>query len=159
MNSYITIMNKMKRILLLTLLLGLSQIALAQPEPAFDSGEWFRFKMSYSGWMKAGNATLTVKEDTFNSKPVYHVIGKGWTTGAIRWVLRLRTAMKAISIKKRACPISLSGISMKAGIQRISKLNLTTKSGRPTSITSSTIKKVLKIPKPMYRIWFQHFIT
>jgi len=62
----------------------------AQEESAFDSGEWFKFKMSYSGFMKAGNATLTVKDDVLNGKPVFHVIGKGWTTGAIKWFFKVK---------------------------------------------------------------------
>nr|WP_242084494.1 DUF3108 domain-containing protein [Aestuariivivens sediminis] len=59
-------------------------------ESAFDSGEWFKFKMSYSGFLKAGNATLTLKESTFKDKDVYHVIGKGWTTGMIKWFFRVK---------------------------------------------------------------------
>ncbi len=59
------------------------------PEPAFGDGEWFRFKMSYSGWMKAGNATLSVKETNNNDKPAFHIVGKGWTTGAIKWFFKV----------------------------------------------------------------------
>lgn len=62
----------------------------AQEESAFDSGEWFKFKMSYSGFLKAGNATLTVKDDVIKGKPVFHVIGKGWTTGAIKWFFKVK---------------------------------------------------------------------
>jgi len=46
----------------------------AQNESAFEKGEWFKFKMSYSGWMKAGEATLEVQEDTINDMPVFHVV-------------------------------------------------------------------------------------
>jgi len=56
---------------------------------SFKSGEWFKFKMSYSGFLKAGNATLSVNETTLNGKPVYHVVGKGWTTGAIKWFFKV----------------------------------------------------------------------
>ena len=80
----------MKRALLILFGLFMLQTSLAQDEPAFGSGEWFRFKMSYSGWMKAGNATLTVKDDVWNGKPVFHVIGKGWTTGAIKWFFKVK---------------------------------------------------------------------
>ena len=30
----------------------------AQDSSSFQAGEWLKFKLSYSGWMKAGNATL-----------------------------------------------------------------------------------------------------
>lgn len=56
---------------------------------AFQDGEWFRFKMSYSGWLKAGNATLTVNETKVNGKDSYHVVGKGWTTGMINWFFKV----------------------------------------------------------------------
>ena len=50
-------------------------------EAAFQDGEWFRFRISYSGWWKAGEATLSVTNETLKGKPVYHVKGKGVTTG------------------------------------------------------------------------------
>jgi hypothetical protein len=66
----------------------LNQLAGAQSE-VFQGGEWFKFKMSYSGWLKAGDATLSVKETMFNNKPVYHIVGKGVTTGAIKWFFKV----------------------------------------------------------------------
>ena len=77
-----------KRLLILFVFIGM-QITSAQGNPAFGDGEWFKFRMSYSGWMKAGNATLTVNESELNGKPVYHVVGKGWTTGAIKWFFKV----------------------------------------------------------------------
>lgn len=90
LNSYITTLYKMKKYLLIVLALLMTQITAAQDDPAFGAGEWFKFKMSYSGWMKAGNATLTVKDDKINDKDVFHVIGKGWTTGAIKWFFKVK---------------------------------------------------------------------
>lgn len=57
---------------------------------AFQKGEWFKFEMSYSGWLKAGEATLAVDEKRLNGQKVYHVTGKGWTTGAINWFFKVR---------------------------------------------------------------------
>ena len=74
-----------KKSLLIVLVLGVMQVVSAQQEPAFKTGEWFQFKMSYSNWFKAGNATLTVKDSKISGKDVYHVEGKGWTTGMINW--------------------------------------------------------------------------
>ncbi len=62
----------------------------SQENSSFDTGEWFRFRMSYSGFLKAGNATLTVKDSFIHGKPVYHVVGKGWTTGAIKWFFKVK---------------------------------------------------------------------
>lgn len=71
------------------LLLGSTKIS-AQSESAYQDGEWFKFEMSYSNFLKAGEATLEVKESTLKGKPVYHVVGKGWTTGAIKWFFKVK---------------------------------------------------------------------
>ena len=78
-------MKKFTFILIAILTFNLS----SAQESAFQSGEWFKFKMSYGGWMKAGNATLSLSEKALDGKPVYHVVGKGWTTGAIKWVFKV----------------------------------------------------------------------
>ena len=80
----------MKKILLIIISLIAIQLVPAQNESAFDSGEWFKFRMSYSGWMKAGEATLKVDEEVLNGKRVYHVVGKGKTTGAIKWFFKVK---------------------------------------------------------------------
>jgi len=45
-----------------------AQISFAQGKTAFQDGEWFKFEMSYSGFFKAGNATLEVKESKYPSE-------------------------------------------------------------------------------------------
>ena len=80
----------MKKTLLIFVILLTSHFLNAQQESAFQEGEWFKFKMSYSGFLKAGNATLEVKETSLNNKEVYHVVGKGWTTGMIKWFFRVK---------------------------------------------------------------------
>ena len=81
--------NLMKQILVfLIIILGLA-VPNAQSESSFQSGEWLKFKLNYSGWVKAGNATLEVNQATFKNRAVCHVIGKGWTTGAIKWFFKV----------------------------------------------------------------------
>lgn len=80
----------MKKIILTIIAITILSPAFSQIESAFGAGEWFRFEMSYSGWMKAGEATLTVNESMYKNKPVYHVVGKGWTTGAVSWVFEVK---------------------------------------------------------------------
>lgn len=79
----------MKRCALLFVVFFGIQVLFAQQESAFDGGEWLKFRLSYSGWMKAGNAVLRVEEDTLHNKAIYHVVGKGWTTGAIKWFFKV----------------------------------------------------------------------
>ena len=79
----------MKQILAPLILLWSLSTSNAQSESSFQYGEWLKFKLNYSGWVKAGNATLEVKEATFKNRSVFHVVGKGWTTGAIKWFFKV----------------------------------------------------------------------
>lgn len=55
--------------------------AKAQEESAvFKPGEWLKFRIHY-GILNASYATLQVKTDNINNVPVYHVVGRGKTTG------------------------------------------------------------------------------
>lgn len=81
--------NMKKNFILLSFLFSLYFVH-AQNESSYDVGEWFRFEMSYSGWMKAGEATLTVSDANYNGKSVHHIVGKGWTTGAISWFFKVQ---------------------------------------------------------------------
>jgi hypothetical protein len=85
------------------LLIGL-QLADVNKESAFQDGEWFKFEMSYSGFLKAGNATLTVADTILNGKPVYHVVGKGWTTGAISWFFKVEDRYESYFDKESVVP-------------------------------------------------------
>ena len=55
----------------------------SQREDAFQTGEWFKFRVHY-GLINAGYATLEVQDGIIYNKKVYHVIGKGYTTGMSR---------------------------------------------------------------------------
>lgn len=80
------------------------QSAFAQDESAFDKGEWFKFRMSYSGWMKAGEATLSVRDSKIKGRQVYHVIGKGKTTGAVSWFFKVRDRYESYFDKTSGLP-------------------------------------------------------
>jgi Protein of unknown function (DUF3108) len=94
----------MKKIQLLLIAFLIAQGSFSQEESAFDTGEWFKFRMSYSGWMKAGNATLQIKEDLIKGEPVYHVVGKGWTTGAIKWFFKVKDRYESYFDKQTGLP-------------------------------------------------------
>ncbi len=49
-------------------------------ESTFQPGEWLKFRMHY-GLLNASYATLHVKSNIIEGVPVYHVVGKGQTTG------------------------------------------------------------------------------
>lgn len=69
----------MKKLMLL--FIGIAAVGFSpQKQTAFDVGEQFVFRVHYE-IINAGYATLNIKEATINNKNVYHVIGKGVTTG------------------------------------------------------------------------------
>ncbi len=55
-------------------------VATTKNESVFKPGEWLKFRMHY-GFLNASYATLQVKTDKIDGVPVYHVVGKGKTTG------------------------------------------------------------------------------
>mgnify|MGYP001171653901 CR=1 FL=1 len=64
-----------------------SNLSLAQHQSAYKSGEWLNFKISYSGWIKAGKATLELNENKYTE--LYHVKAIGKTTGPIKWFFKV----------------------------------------------------------------------
>ncbi|WP_142784312.1 DUF3108 domain-containing protein [Changchengzhania lutea] len=94
----------MKRAILLFVTILTIQTSFSQQNSAFGDGEWFKFKMSYSGFLKAGNATLTVKDSKIDNKEVYHVIGKGWTTGMIKWFFKVKDRYESYFDKTTLTP-------------------------------------------------------
>lgn len=94
----------MKKYLLFVLTFLITQATISQTESSFQVGEWFRFRMSYSNWLKAGNATLTVNDSIYKDRPVYHVVGKGWTTGMIGWFFKVDDTYESYFDKNSILP-------------------------------------------------------
>jgi len=94
----------MKKLFLFILTVLIIQPLISQNESSFGKGEWFRFEMSYSGFLKAGEATITVNEAMYKNKPVYHVVGKGWTTGAISWFFKVEDRYESYFDKHKVMP-------------------------------------------------------
>ncbi|QOD60076.1 DUF3108 domain-containing protein [Polaribacter haliotis] len=80
----------MKKNTILIFVLFLTISVFGQEEKhAFKSGEWLRYKMSYSGFLRAGTAVLEVEETELNGKKVFHTKGSGWTSGMIKWFFKV----------------------------------------------------------------------
>ncbi len=94
----------MKHVLIIIFFLVGFQASNAEKPSAFQDGEWFKFEMNYSGFLKAGNATLSVKETSLRGRPVYHVVGKGWTTGAIKWFFKVKDRYETYFDKVTGAP-------------------------------------------------------
>lgn len=90
---------------ILYILLFVMTIANAQTKAnAFKKGEWLKFRISYSNFLNAGNATMEVKETTNNGNEVYHVIGKGKTSGFISWFFKVKDNYQSYFYKKTLQP-------------------------------------------------------
>lgn len=70
----------MKRVFIILAILLAMPVAAQSQYPAFKAGEWLKFRIHY-GFLNASYATLNLTNDTIDSVPVYHVVGKGKTTG------------------------------------------------------------------------------
>ncbi len=81
----------MKKIILVCYLLSLSSLFLGQEKTTpFKAGEWLEYKMSYSGFLKAGTAKLQLEEVDLNDKKVFHATGLGETSTVIGWFFKVR---------------------------------------------------------------------
>lgn len=76
----------------------------AQSHQAFDAGEWFRFRIHY-GMFNASFATLEVKETTFKNQPVYHVVGKGKSTGLLHLFFKVDDNYETFMHKDSGAPL------------------------------------------------------
>ena len=101
---YIYKLEIMKHLFTILLFFVGLQASNVQKESAFQEGEWFKFKMSYSGFFKAGNATLSLKETKLDGKPVFHVVGKGWTTGLIKAMFKVKDRYESYFDKETGAP-------------------------------------------------------
>lgn len=90
---------------LVIILLCTSFLSAAQSDPsAFQKGEWLRFRISYSNFFNAGNATLQIKEARYKGKQLFHVVGKGKTTGVTNWFFKVRDTYESYFSKDSILP-------------------------------------------------------
>ena len=91
-------------VLFFTVLTSYSQGVDKKKDPVFKNGEWLRYKMSYSGWMRAGTAVLKLEEKELHGKKVYHATGTGWTSGMIKWFFKVDDTYESYFDKKIVIP-------------------------------------------------------
>lgn len=77
----------MKKILI-NLIILLSAVSL-HAQNVFQSGEHFKFKISY-GLFSAGYATLELNETTYKGKKVFHAKGYGYTSGVTKAFFKVK---------------------------------------------------------------------
>ncbi len=76
----------MKRIILLLATILFTTTAFVSDrgtqDTAFKEGEYFKFRIHY-GIFNASYASLQIKNEQLNGKPVYHIVGEGKSTGLL----------------------------------------------------------------------------
>ena len=75
----------------------------SQNKMAFKSGEWFKYKLSYSGWLKAGEATVNLIDDPNNNEFFYAKI-KGKSTGAVNLFFKVNDIYESYFYKNKIIP-------------------------------------------------------
>ncbi|PZD78545.1 DUF3108 domain-containing protein [Mesonia sp. K7] len=71
---------------------------------AYQDGEWFKFRIHY-GWFNASYATLEVKEKNLHNRPVYHIVGKGKSTGLLDLFFKVDDNYQTYIDKKTQLPL------------------------------------------------------
>lgn len=92
----------MKKLVLLILILTTLSFD-TQKEDAFDTGEYFKFRIHY-GIVNAGYATLEIKDATINNKKVFHAVGKGYTTGMSKFFFKVEDIYESYFDKQTGGP-------------------------------------------------------
>src|SRR4051812_22933108 len=92
----------MKKLVLIILALTVLSFD-TQREDAFDTGEYFKFRIHY-GIVNAGYATLEVKDATVNNKKVFHAVGKGYTTGMSKFFFKVEDLYESYFDKENGTP-------------------------------------------------------
>nr|WP_315197944.1 DUF3108 domain-containing protein [uncultured Flavobacterium sp.] len=92
-------MKKIIIFLLVIITLGFD----TQKEEAFAGGEYLMFRVHY-GLINAGYATLEVKDETLSNEPVYHVIGKGHSTGMAKFFFKVEDVYESYIDKETRNP-------------------------------------------------------
>lgn len=75
----------------------------AQSTQSFQAGEWFRFRIHY-GIFNASYATLKVTDSIYEGMPVYHVSGKGKSTGLLGVFFKVDDHYESFFDKKTGKP-------------------------------------------------------
>ena len=94
----------MKKIIIAIVISLITFPSVAQSHQAFDAGAWVRFRIHY-GMFNASYATLQVNETTLNNEPVYHVVGKGKSTGLLHLFFKVNDNYESYIHKENGAPL------------------------------------------------------
>ena len=72
--------------------------------PAFQQGEWLKFKMSYSNFLNAGYSTIEVRDTVNKGVEAFHIIGHGRSTGLVGLFFKVRDTYQTYMYKESLKP-------------------------------------------------------
>lgn len=93
----------MKKLITITILCCLFSTSSLFSQKAFKEGEWFKFRIHY-GIFNASYATLEVNETRLENKPVYHIKGRGRSTGLLSLFFKVDDDYQTYIDKKTGKP-------------------------------------------------------
>jgi len=81
-----------------------SENDISKKKYAFKSGEWLKFRMSYSNFLNAGYSTMEVRGASNNGKEAFHILGKGKSTGLISLFFKVEDDYQTFMYKESLKP-------------------------------------------------------
>ena len=135
----------MKNLILICFLLSFNTVLLGQKKSnPFKDGEWLKYKMSYSGFFKAGTAELTLKEADLNGKKVFHAKGFGKTSDFIGLFFKVRDTYQSYFDHNKVIPYLFKRDVNEGGyiIKRDTRFNQDTKIATVEDFKYNTKKEV-----------------
>jgi len=111
----------------------------AQSNNAYKSGEWLKFNISYSGLIKAGEATLKLKSNTES----YNVKAVGKSTGALKWFFKVEDFYESYFSKETGLPRKFKRKINEGGYTKdlIIKFDQILKKAKVNNIKKNTIEE------------------
>jgi hypothetical protein len=99
-----------KLILLITLFIATISFGqsvrnlIPEKKSAFQSGEWLKFRMSYSNFLNAGYSTIEVRGASNKGKEAFHILGKGKSTGLVSLFFKVEDDYQTFMYKESLKP-------------------------------------------------------
>jgi len=93
----------MKKIILLFFIFLSINIHSQELNQSFSHGEWLKYRVHY-GIINAGYATLSIAEIKTDQNEQYHAVAKGWTTGILNWIFKVRDQYESFFDKEELLP-------------------------------------------------------
>lgn len=135
----------MRRILFVSYFLMISCLLFSQEKnKPYKTGEWLQYKMSYSGFLKAGTAQLELKETYLEGNSVFHAKGYGETSAFIGWFFKVKDTYESFFDSQKNIPYLFKRDVNEGGyiIKRDTRFNQKTKIARVEDYKYNTVKEV-----------------